>query len=156
MHTEEKLSHRLLITAASTDKTSVTLISSKSVRRNEGHLPQNNQRWNIVRGRRLGTDWTSFSLSGRQVCLFWSPFRSCVDVFIYLWVWWGNPQRIQFSPPHEEPCHIYIFLIAHNSASPGLTRSIKSLRPTSNSPLHDSSEYPSLTRCCPGTKIVST
>lgn len=74
----------------------------------------------------------------REITLFEFAFRSkimehvCSDIpltlsltcsFIY-----GCQQRIHISLPQEKPCHIYIFLIAHNSNSPGLTCPIKKIK----------------------------
>lgn len=94
-----------------------------------------------------------------EVCLLWYSLHSFIDVFIYLWICWSNQQRIHFSPPREEPCHIYIFLIAHNSHSPGLTHPIKKMHHFDwhpSFPLKFPRMSPILTLYSPASVCVST
>lgn len=154
MHPEQNLSHRLLITAASTDTTSVRLILSKLKVQTGEHRPQNNPRWTSEGIRRLGNRLNLFFTAVRQVCLLWYFLHSSTDVLIYLWIWWGNLQGIQVQPASTQPCHICIYLMAHNSPSPGLTQSIKSTQLTSNSPFWDLPKCPSLALSRPAPKTV--
>lgn len=82
----------------------------------------------LAEAQRNNTVWGCFSFRDHGACLLWYSLHSFTDVFIYLWIWLSNQQRIHISLPHEEPCHIYIFLIAYNSNSPGLTCPIKKMQ----------------------------
>lgn len=154
MHADEKLSHRVLITAASTDKTSVRSILFKSrAATRDIFLKTIAGGPSTAAGDLVPIELVFHSRpSSVSPLTFPSLEHWCVHLFMDLV---RQPTENSVQPPSTEPCHICIFLIAHNSPSPDLTQSIKTLRPTSNSPLRDSSDERSLTLCCPGTKSVS-
>lgn len=127
MHTEEQLSDWLLITMTSRHSSGQDCCQVDSVQVDIVQCGTSAAKQS-AEAQRSNTVWGCFSLQDHGACLLWYSLHSFTDVFIYLWVWLSNQQRIHISLPHEEPCHIYIFLIAHNSNSPDLTCPIKKMQ----------------------------